>query len=273
MKKLFLFTLLMSYTGLQIAAERKSHSVERYSPLTERVMYCLASSNSLRDFTRHRRDDLHQRENNSHTELFQNAQREIGIADQDILPVKMLSRDDSEDKKGYACTTSSVICVIPENFDQLPYGAQRITALHESFHNKYHDSAFEAWLFFKLGGALIGTTTITTAVLWKLINSYVAGNKLRVGGYLAAPIVSFAVNVVTYAKLCSSIRLGKSQSAHDYYKEFRADRDAVSHANCYKCIEEYSTMAGPAQYLTKDELQVYIDQFKKEDAFCDHHHQ
>lgn len=273
MKKLFLCALLLPYMGLQIAAEGKSHSVERYSSFIERVMYCLASSNSLREFDRHGRGEPRQCENKIYDPLFLNAQREIGISDRYILPVKTLSRGDSEDKKAYAFTDSSGIYVIPENFDSLPYGAQRIIAIHEAFHNKYQDSLFEAWLDSKVGEAVIGTTTITTAVLWKLIHSCVAGNKLRVGGYLAAPIVSFAVNIVTYAKLCQFIRLGQSQSVYDYYKEFRADRDAVSHANCYKCIEEYSAMAGPAQYLTKDELQVYIDQFKKEDAFCDHHHQ
>ena len=120
----------------------KKDLVERYSPVVNTLMYRLASCNSLQDFSRRRRVKSPQCEDNKYTSLFQDAQRKIGIQEEDILPIKAISRDDLDEKKAYAATGSSEIEVITENFDPSPYGVKRITALHESFHHKYHVSQF-----------------------------------------------------------------------------------------------------------------------------------
>ena len=271
MKKLFLFALLLSYTGWHAAVEKQeNYTVGRMSLMTVSVMAKVALSTSLQGFARQKRANVQTREDGPYSTLFKNTQREIDISEQDILPVTVVSRDSLEDKREYAYTSSSCITVIPENFDTLSYGAQRVIALHEAFHHKYHDSVFNAWLVDKLGMIVIGTTTLTTLGLWRLVHLRSSG-KLRIIGYLGALVVAFVLNAVACVKFLNPIKLLKSQGVYDYFKEFRADRDAVAHARCYKCIEEYSILAGPDQYLTKDELGVYIDQFKKENALCDQH--
>ena len=67
------------------------------------------------------------------------------------------------------------------------------------------------------------------------------------------------------------IGVGKFPNKYDWFKEFRADRDAVKDARCYKCVQEYRPRASQPQYLIKDEIDLYINKFKKEKALCDQH--
>jgi len=233
----------------------------------------VASCDSLRDLSNRPRRSVECKDN-KYTALFQDAQREIGIPEEDILPIQAISRDNSENHTTFAATATNKIIVIPENFDTLPRGAQRITALHEAFHHKYHDSLFETWLRYKIGASGIITITLSTASLWGLIYSRgINSRSAKIALYMGTPIATFVVLGFAHGYFGDYyIGLGKPQNKYVMFKEFRADRDAVKHVRCYKCVQEYRPMA-TQPYLTKDELDVYINKFKKENALCDHHKQ
>lgn len=283
MKKLFLSILFLSHAGLQIIAgteQPNSFHYSRYSPMVDKFMYFLASSSSLEKFDHEVRGELPKHDVNKYTEFFQNAQREIGVRERDILPVnitpvEMLRCENEEGAAAY--TTNNQITVVPENFDTYSYGAQRIAAFHEAFHHKHHDPIFRAWALQKMGVTVIGSTALTTSALWTLIYKKCA-SKLRFVGYVGAPVLAFLSNTMLIgAPVIDCIipphpENRNSHSKYEWYCEFRADRDAVEHARCYKCAEEYKVRAHDDwQYLNKNEIQSYIDQFKKENLLCTHH--
>lgn len=263
--------ILGSHTAYNGAAENGcNHLVERYSCLTTKIMSYLSSHRSLSNYARaHRKHQ--QFEESAYTQLFTQAQKDIGIADGDILPVKTVALADTDNKEGFAFTGTSYVGVIDENFSALPYGAQRIISLHEAFHHKYHDGAFSDWALRSVGMSInISTLTALLGSL-VLVNANSSG-KLRVAGNLAVPIVSYIVSFIFYSPLIRPlIEIKKQPSSYDIFKEFRADRDAVAHVGCYKCVEEYTILAGPDTYLTVKDLTVYTQYFKTKKMLCAHH--
>lgn len=270
MQRLFIFILCLSYSAVQLLGE--DHLVNRYSPGVERFMGYLASSGSLQAYAdRQRRTKPGMAESCAYSQLFEQAQRDVGIADDKMLPVRIISQGESSDKLGYVLTSRNEFEVVRERFDELPYGAKRIVGLHESFHHKYHDPVFEDWIFKRLNLTVIGTSALTTAACSRLIHRSMPAGKMKVATYLGAPIVSLIFNVVPFASLLGSVEFFKRPSKYDWFQEFRADRDAVTQARCYRCVQEYKTIAGPAQYLTQDELNVYIRHYEREGALCTEH--
>ncbi len=251
--------------------------VERYSPWVNWVMNKLSASSSLQNYARQKRAMVAQETDASvHADLFRKAQEEIGIAQEDILPVIDVSIKNNPEMPidGIVCTSSNKIQVISENFDHCPYGAQRILAFHEAFHNKYHDVYFEQWIMQQLSIATMANIGLTTAGLLRLNYKYVSAKGLRIAGYVGAPLVAIAANMAGMG--VGIYKLGilqKPLSNYDSFKEYRADRDAVKHANCYKCVQQrnYAMSSCPAEYLQPYELEVYAQQFKKENKVCHVH--
>ena len=222
---------------------------ERYSPLVHWVMNRLASTHSLQQFARKERCARPALESNSiHTDLFRNAQEEIGIAEEDKLPVV----DSVKQEKMAAATASNRIIVFLENFKNRPYGAQRVVALHEAFHHKYHDPVFDQWLLKNISTACLTSTIISTVGLEILSARYIPNKALRIAAYIASPIVSIISNSILMALCVRKLGcLEKDLTGHDRFKEYRADSQAVLHANCYKCVSEYDQeWDRPPEYLS-----------------------
>lgn len=273
--------LLLSLFGLipaQACQGGYEPPVERYSPWVNWVMDKLSASSSLQNYARQKRAlGAQETDASIHADLFKKAQEEIGIAQEDILPVIDISIKNNPEMPmhGIACTSSNKIQVISENFDHCPYGAQRIVALHEAFHNKYHDASFEQWIIQQLSMATMGNIGLTTAGLLRLNYKYVSAKGLRVAGYVGSPLVAIAANMVGMGLgIYKSGLLQKPLNSYERFKEYRADRDAVEHASCYKCVRELAQVAGDSlPYLQQHELKAYAQSFEKEHKICSVHSQ
>ncbi len=243
---------------------------ERYSPLVHWTMSRLASTNSLQQFARKERRARPVIASNSiYTDLFRKAQEEVGIAKEDMLPVV----DSVEQENMAAATSISRIIVFLENFKNRPYGAQRVVAIHEAFHHKYHDPVFDQWFCQNISIPFLTSTIISTIGLETLSALYIPNKSLRIAAYIGSSIVSIISNSILMALCVRKLGcLEKNLIGHDRFKEYRADSQAVLHANCYKCVSEYDQEWDKSpEYLNHEELAAYISRFQEEDRLCLHH--
>lgn len=262
---------IANITGLS-GSDQKGPA-DRYSPLVHWIMSRAASSNSLQQYARKGRHARPLVESNSiHTDLFYQAQEEIGIAKEDRLPII----DSTEQNNLLAATTDDRIKVFP-HFNKIKYGAQRVVALHESFHHKYHDPVYELWLIQNIIPATLASAAASTIGLAALSSRYIPNKTARIATYIASPIVSIISNLLI-SGVCMD-QLGclpdeKNATKNNHFKEHRADTQAVLHANCHKCVSEYDEAAGDSrspEYLSHEELASYASRFKKENKVCSYH--
>lgn len=252
--------------------------IHRYSPAVSWMMGKLASSSSLQQYARKKKAQYrHQESNSIHADLFKKAQEEIGIPQEAILPVFDISVQDCPqalELHGFAVTAENKIEIITENFNHLPYGCKRIIALHESFHNKYHDNFFTKWCIEKITLAAVISTGLSMVGLLRLNYKHVSCKPLRIAGYVGSPLIAIATNMLV-SGLCMH-KLGflrQPLNSYDCFKEWRADSDAVKHARCYQCVQEFAQVASreTSVYLSEREVLAYASQFKRENKVCQVH--
>lgn len=268
MKRLFII-LFCLFQGFLLNG-MDQHRANRYSSKTEWLMGILSSSNSLRSFARSQRV-ISQTTPNRWTQLFMDAQRSVGVPDQDLLLVRLGARNEKY-FEAIALTDMGEIVVMPHNFDDLKYGAQRITALHEAFHHKYHDASLHPWLLFQLMKANCISTGLMTLAGWGITyTKCISPWKYLV--YAGVPLGSWVASTAMFLGLARYVGLLDSfPSAIDDYVEFRADRNAVEVAQCAQCVKEYANVSAEnTHYLTRDELDKYRAYYEEHKKYCDNH--
>lgn len=207
-------------------------------------------------------------EESPYRSLFRRCQKDIGISRAEILDVSVEESNEQE-PDALARTTNSQIIVTRNNFAKLKYGTQRITALHESFHNKFNDNVFKKWALPKISIASIASTVICSAAL--ILRMRKATSQLvRISGYILSPIVSIIASSLTFGKMINFFTSEKFEN----YKEFRADKEAVKHSKCHMCLQEFSDEIchnENSRYMTKSDVKYYINLFELQNLLCEHH--
>lgn len=275
-------SILSACPGNEQELQKCEVKATRYSPTFTYIMDRLAQSNSLRQFAREERRlknviPLQQTTKSANVRLFEAAQKEIGILPEDILPVVESSKDNNN-PYGRACTSLEKIVVFKDNFDSLPYGAKRITSLHEAFHHKYHDASFEQWVgqYFLL--PTIGTTLgLSLLASLKLNYSYISSISspwLRRPAYIAVPATAVLATTLLNSGIITYLGYTTKPTKYDLFKEYRADHKAVMHSQCHECVLDFAKAGcGPQPYLQLEELNNYYDAFKAENKLCQEHKQ
>ncbi len=266
MYKLMVFLLMLGLGAPTYGMESRPEKplVVRYPVLVDSLMYRLSSCKGVEDMAREIRGSLEPVSANKYTQFFQNAQREVGVKEADILPIKICDDLGLNDAPGgIAVTHEGEIRVFSKKFDQLPYGAQRATALHESLHHKYHDQTKHRWLFEKMSGVLTTTSCLATVGLWARIYAK-SQSRFRIGKAIAAPFAAFFLGAMITTPIVWFFL------SHNH-AEFRADRDAMELLKCYKCAKDNLECTSGGQYLTSSEVKRYCNHYEKKGLLCDYH--
>ncbi|MCX5923617.1 MAG: hypothetical protein NTU89_03585 [Candidatus Dependentiae bacterium] len=141
------------------------------------------------------------------------AQKAVGISPDRILPILKFSPSSKFGQKFVAIAESNAIYINEDMFDNMSYGAQRFTLLHEATHVKHHDTATKGLL--KPISILSGIAT------------YQAMNKLNIVTLRKSLSVMVCISTFFYLN-----------SKYTKLIENRADTQAMIATNCACCIAE-----------------------------------
>lgn len=273
-KNILLIFLLLNLTS--------SDCNERYTAYAYRFIDWLSSFESLNKLSNSSRNNREVKDKYQFEQFFIDAQKELGMKDNEILPVLCITSDEfikkyEKDKvEAFAYTTNNEITVIKENFESLSYGAKRLIAFHETYHHKFHDDTFKRWLegdSYKKSFDYLPILFCPTACY--LCTQFHLLNNINKDSFINYNFVDHVFHHDSILKHKHEIKSNESNEffwkeslilitggllatyitferllpkiIFDYYdfesyKDFRADRETVKIAKCSKCIEEYQAM-------------------------------
>lgn len=262
MKHIPLYFTLFILCGSMLGSEINIETIKpRYPRFVIQYLNSLQLSPEFQKFARTKRKIDQPVKLSAYAQLFENAQKEVGVAAEDTLPVHEISRDNftaeaCNDKiqishKYFVCSNSP--------------SWQRFVAFHEATHARYNDSAIHTWLHRKL---------ILVEGLLNLPQLYV----LWPGAYAPAlqALPSATAQVAIY--LTTTVLRRTGQHFLHQYKEWRADYESIQHLKCWKCAQEVMLCKAPdneqhikGAYMTREEIEPFVEKFKREGLLCTLH--
>lgn len=253
-KFIFLFLVVAVFSNMFCMDKQPK---ERFSSPFLVFLDQMSSSNLMTNFARKLwlRSMRNLKSNSTYEALFNEAQKKVGIAEKDWLPVV----DAFEDSNAVASTSSLRFTVNRNIFDVCPYSYQKKIALHEAMHHKYNENAFSF-------------LTDTTTYLTSKKAMHVIINGIEPKNMMSHNIKFFLHTSPVVLSLLAAYLVSNKLSA---YYEFRADREATKMLGCYKCVNVVQKRTEEhgcgIPYMVPHEYQKYIDEFEKENRLCEYH--